>query len=435
MLWAYNALLPAARLAVRALAPFRPKLRAGLAGRRGALERLEALGRRAGGRLVWMHTSSVGEYEQARPIAALLRQHHADLEILHTFFSPSGHEFAHRLGEALHVEYLPEDTPAAARRALAALRPRALVFVKYDVWPNLVVEARRRGVPALLLDATLQPRSWSLRRPARPLYRDVYRRLEVISTVSEADAARFRHLVPGHPGLFADGDTRFDQVLQRRRAARRVGLAAALACTPRPFTFVAGSTWGPDEARLLPAWRALRDGWRQETPPRLVLVPHEPTLPGLRRLETELRRVALSWRRYSDVETRGLDGAEVVVVDRVGILAELYELGDAAYVGGAFTTGVHSLLEPAVFGLPLLFGPRHHNAPEADGLLAARAAAVVRSATDLERELATLSGDTAARHARGERARAFVESNLGASERCFERLAACLAASARRAAC
>jgi 3-deoxy-D-manno-octulosonic-acid transferase len=357
------------------------------------------------------------------------RQHRPDLEVLHTFFSPSGYDYARRLGEAAHVEYLPADGRAEVAAALASLRPRALVFFKFDLWPNLVFEAARRGVPLLLLDATLRPGSWRSRWPAARLYRDLYRRLDHISAVSQADAARFRALVPEHAGLHVDGDTRFDQVIRRRREARRVPLAAALAAAgPRPFTVVAGSTWGPDEARLLPAWRGFAAGAAAAAgAPRLVLVPHEPTAAHLRPLQAALRAAGLDSRLYSEVERdAALPAGAVVVVDRVGILAELYAAGDVAYVGGAFGTGVHNLLEPAIAGLPVLFGPRHRNAPEAALLLDAGAGAVIRSALDLRRRLETWHADPAQRTAAGSSARGCVLAHQGAALRCWERLAPCL---------
>jgi 3-deoxy-D-manno-octulosonic-acid transferase len=422
-LWAYNAVLPALRGAARIAAVGDPKLRRGLAGRRGVLDRLRAFGAAHAGRCLWIHSTSVGEYEQARPIAGLFRERHPEIAILHTFFSPSGYEYAARLGEAEHFEYLPEDAPATMERALDAVRPRALVFMKFDLWPNAVVAARSRGIPVLLLAATLRPRSLRSRWPARALYREVYRNVDLISAVSDADALRFRGVVPDHSAIFVDGDPRFDQVLRRRRASRGAGLAPVLVAEPRPWTLVAGSTWGPDERVVLPAWRTLS---LRDPDARLVIAPHEPTPANLASLEQGLARLKLESLRYSELEARGLEKARVVVVDRVGILAELYEIGDAAYVGGAFTTGVHNVLEPAVAGRPVVFGPRHDNAPEANRLLDERSAMMVGSEPELRAAIAELHDDAELCRAAGARARALVEANLGASARCCLRLERCL---------
>ncbi len=419
MLWAYNTLLPVARAGARLAAARRSKLRAGLAGRRGVGARLAAFGAAHAGRTVWFHSTSVGEYEQARPITSLLRARHPDLAILHTFFSPSGFEYAKRLGEAEHFDYLPEDTPAAMAAVLDAVRPLVLVFMKFDLWPNAIAAARRRSIPVLLFDATLRPRSWRSRWPARALYREIYAQIDLISAVSEADAGRFRALVPLHPAIVVDGDSRSDQVVRRRRAAQRTSIAPALRTEPRPWTLVAGSTWGPDEALLVPAWHDAAGG---DPASRLVLVPHEPTAAHLVPLERALAAAGFKSCRYSELETIGMDTPGVILVDRVGILAELYEMGTVAYVGGAFTTGVHNVLEPAIMGLPVLFGPRHHNAPEAARLLDANAGTVVRSRADLGAALIALRADADACRAAGQRARAVVEADLGASERCVQHL-------------
>ncbi len=424
MLRLYNLLLPAARQLLPLGARWNPKLRRGLEGRRGVVERLEALAPELRGRVIWMHSTSVGEYEQARPLAARLAGARRDLAILHTFFSPSGYDYANRLGEAQYREYLPFDTPIEVGRVLDALRPRLLVFVKFDLWPNLVVEADRRGIPLALVDATLHPRSRRSRWPARALYADLYRRLACISAVSAGDAARFRALVPEHPTIVVDGDTRFDQVWRRRKEAARILVAPALQQASRPFTLLAGSTWPADEALVLDAWRA----WRAQSGQggRLVLVPHEPTLGHLRALERRLAAASLRSVRLSDLVQ--LESVDAVLVDRVGMLAELYACADAAYIGGAFGRGVHNILEPAIMSLPLLFGPRHHNAPEAQMLLETGAAAVIRSAHDLVHQLERFGNNAAERLHRGSQARAFVEANLGASERCAERLLPLLAA-------
>lgn len=423
VLWFYELLLAASRIVLPVAAWRHPKLRALIEGRRGVLERLEAHAPELRGRLVWIHSTSVGEYEQARPVAALLRRARPDLEILHTFSSPSGYEYARRIAEAPFFEYLPWDHRRDVERALHLLQPRLLVFVKFDLWPRLVLEAARRRIPVLLVDATLQPRSLRSRWPARRLYADLYRRLRVISCVSDGDARRFQREAPGHPAICIDGDTRFDQVLRRRADAAHVPIPEILHRQPRPFTLLAGSTWGPDETCLLCAWQRWKPTWPHAA--RLVLVPHEPTTTHLQALERRLQALGLESVRYAAVESRQ-HLPEVIVVDRVGILPELYACADVAYVGGAFGRGVHNLIEPAIMAMPVLFGPKHHNAPEADMLLEANAAAVIRSPTDLERQLHVLATDGESRRRMGGQARAFVDRNLGASERCLQHLLAAL---------
>src|SRR5262249_32875065 len=174
----YNVLLPVARLAVRAWAFRDDKLARSLESQRGAEARLRAHAGQIDGPLLWLHSSSAGEYEQARPIAALWSEQQPGWHILHTFTSPSGYDYARRLGEAGLVEYLADDSPGRTGRVLDALRPRALIFVKWDVWPNLVVQAYARGIPVALVDATLRAASARSRWPSRALYRELYERMD-----------------------------------------------------------------------------------------------------------------------------------------------------------------------------------------------------------------------------------------------------------------
>jgi 3-deoxy-D-manno-octulosonic-acid transferase len=442
MLWLYNMLLPIARLALRLAAHRHSKIRDGLAGRQRAEAQLIERARTSSRPIVWLHSASVGEYEQARPIAHGLRQERPDTHILHTFFSPSGFEYAKRLGEADWIEYLPEDTVGRMARVLDAVQPAVLVFVKFDVWPNLVLQAAARRIPMLLLDATLHAGSHRNRWPVRHLYAALYRRFEVISAVTEADAARFRSVVPEHGGIVVDGDTRFDQVARRRQAAARVALPAWITNQERPFTFLVGSSWEPDEAIVVAAWQQLRQPQPASSPARMILVPHEPTEAHLQPLEAVLQRHGLTWTRMSQLPSAALPTSatvvddevivDVLLVDRVGVLAEMYAHADCAYIGGAFTTGVHNVMEPAIAGLPLWFGPRHGNAPEAGHLLEAGVAAVVRSAAELAAMIQTLWQEPQTRQDKGERARAYVEANLGASQRCVQRILAALPQPVRR---
>jgi 3-deoxy-D-manno-octulosonic-acid transferase len=418
----YNALFPLAAALAHASAAFLPKMRAALAGRRGYRARWAALGRDLNARPVWFHVASVGEFEQARPVISALERDRPDVPVVLTFSSPSGYHFAQRkervgAGSIRFIDYLPLDHAGAMRFCLRCARPRALVLVKFDIWPNLVWETSDLGIPILLIDATLSASSRRRRGVGQWLYRDVYRRIDRILAISDADAKRFATAAPGHGGITVTGDTRFDRVMERWRARREqaAGLAADGA-----RTLIAGSTWPPDEARLLPAAARLL---AEHPALRLVVVPHEPTPVHVERL----RRWAATHGFPASAASEGAPGhARVVIVDVVGILAEAYRLAEAAYVGGGFTTGVHSVIEPAIAGIPVLFGPRHDNSFEALQLVACGAAAAVRTAEDVHGAFARYLADEGARRGAGQAARAYVESQLGATEKCMAALVPCL---------
>lgn len=415
----YNALLPIAAGGVHVAARALPKLRAAIDGRRGFRARWDALARELETPPVWFHVASVGEFEQARPVITALERARPDVPVIITFSSPSGYHFAKKReaigkGSLRFIDYLPFDTVSNMRFCLERARPRLLVFVKFDLWPNLVWEADARGVSMVLIDATLSASSGRLAPPARWLYRDVYRRLDAILAISDDDAARFRASVPHHPSVSVTGDTRFDRVMERWQA--RSNSTFTLPAGGR--TLIAGSIWPPDEARLLPALARLL---REDESMRAVLVPHEPTPAHV----GPLRRWAAQSNLRARLESEGLSGdpgARVVIVDVVGVLAEAYRLADVAYVGGAFTTGVHSVIEPAIAGVPVVFGPRHDNSFEALQLVERGGARAIRSADDAYAALAPWLRDAGARAAAGDTARAYVESQLGATEKCMAAL-------------
>jgi 3-deoxy-D-manno-octulosonic-acid transferase len=416
----YGLGVAALRPALPLLARGEGKLARGIRGRRGVVERMEAWARehRDPARpLAWFHAPSVGEGHQARAVIEAFRALRPDAQVAYTFFSPSAESFAHAV-PADFADYLPLDAPGDVRRALDALRPAAIAFSKYDVWPVLTREAERRGVRLLLLSATLPASSGRLRGPARALLRTAYARLDAVAAISPQDAERFGRL--GVPAELRSvmGDARFDQVWARALGIDPASPLLAPFAGFEGVTVVAGSTWPDDERRLLPAVAALRGGG---PPLRLILVPHEPTPAHLAAAEKRLDALSLSHARLSSPEAAS---TEVVVVDRVGVLGELYVLADVAYVGGGFgAAGLHSVLEPAAFALPVLFGPRHANAREAAELIAAGGAFEVATGDDVERILGGLLDVYEVRARAGRQSLHYVESRLGAAQRGAELVA------------
>lgn len=389
------------------------KIMASLAGRHGVVDRFVAWGathRDPSRPLVWLHAPSVGEGLQARPVLELLRKRRPDVQLVYTHYSSSAHTFASEAG-ADFFDFLPFDTRRGARAILRAIRPTALVFSKLDVWPVLVDEAVRQGVGVALIAATLAEQSGRQGILARALLRDAYAALRVVGAVDAADAARLRELGVRAERVQVTGDTRYDQVWGRAHAIDRTApLVASLAGT-RP-TVVAGSTWPSDERVIEGAWRAVRT---QAPGARLIIAPHEPDESHLAPIEAWIAREG--WRG-ARLGTPAAVDADVVVVDRMGVLGDLYALADIAYVGGGFhAAGLHSVLEPAAFGAPVLFGPRFSGSRDAGLLVAAGAGLATENARALEGALLTWLRDDDGRTRAGARARSMVERGLGAAER------------------
>lgn len=419
------------RLVVRGLRIVSPlaargdsKVARGIRGRRAAAADLLhwARGAREPERpLVWFHAPSVGEGFQARAVVQALLERRPDLQVIYTYFSPSAEAFADRFPAAFSG-FLPWDLPGEVGPVLDALRPDFVAFTKTEVWPVLSAEARRRAIPTFLVGAALPAGAGRLRPGGRWLLRPAFRRLARVGAVAAEDAERFPALGVDPGRVAVTGDPGIDSAAERATAADPdAPHLAPFRKQDRP-TLVAGSTWPPDEARLVPAATRAR---RRDPDLRLIVAPHEPSAEHVDPLVEALR--AAGWRTdlLGTVEEAGTcEGADAAVVDRVGVLADLYTVGTMAYVGGGFHgDGLHSVLEPAAAGLPVLFGPRHANSRAARELLEAEGAVEVASEADLADALERwLEAPEEVRSA-GERARAYVEKHRGAARRTAEILA------------
>lgn len=413
--WPYAAAATAAGWFARGPALGDGKLARSLHARRGLLERYEAWSRahRDPARpLLWMHAPSVGEGLQARPVVEALRAARPELQVAYTFFSPSAERFAQTVG-ADFTDYLPFDRATDMRRALDALRPTALVFSKLDLWPVLVAESRARGVRLGMISATLAEGSGRRGPLARALLRDAYGALDAVGAIDPGDAGRLVELGVERDRVTVTGDTRYDQVAARAASVDRAGPLLAPLASERP-TLVAGSTWPADERVLLPAWEELR---AIVPDARLIIAPHEPTPRHLEPVREWAMRASLSLDTLATASSR----TDVVLVDRTGVLGELYALARVAFVGGGFhAAGLHSVLEPAAFGVPVLFGPRHANSRDAALLIEARAGESVTDVAALARSLGIVLTEADTRARAGNAARAMVTAGLGAAEHSAE---------------
>jgi len=395
---------------------------ASLAGRRGVLERFArwaAAHRDPRRPLVWVHAPSVGEGLQARPVIEMLRQRRPDVQVVYTHFSSSAAPLAARIG-ADYADYLPFDTPRGARAILRALRPTALVFSKLDVWPVLVDEAVQQGVRVAMIAATMTERSGRSGLFARALLHDAYAALCSVGAIDAADALRLVALGVDGARVHVTGDTRYDQVWTHAQTVDRAASLIAPLASGRP-TLVAGSTWPADEQVLVDAWREVR---RRVADARLIIAPHEPTPPHLAAIEAWADRLGV---RAARLGTPDAEHADLVLVDRVGVLGDLYALADVAFVGGGFhAAGLHSVLEPAAFGAPVLFGPRFQLSRDASLLIAAQGGRSVANAPELGDALVVWLCDASARATSGARARALVQAGRGAAERSLNMVLALL---------
>lgn len=435
MVWKtlYNTLvIPALTAGYYIAARFSPKIREGLAGRRGVFDSIteQLQSARKLNQTVWFHFTSVGEFEQARPLIESLKD---ESRIVLTYFSPSVHSNVTSYPHHDAAIYLPLDTARNAERLFQIIKPSLLVFSKFDIWPNLVWCAAKRGVPIALIAGTLHPQSKRLASFARPFFRSVHQYISVHCVISEDDAQRFRLICPPSVQIEVTGDTRFDRVYQRAVTVNGKGNFFSGQSTLKRPILIAGSTYLEDERVVLEAYRRLREN-NSHTPDcnnllHLILVPHEPTSERIDEIQAQLNDLALSQVCFSGLRD-GIDlsSTDVIVIDTVGLLAQLYRLGDVAFVGGSFHGSVHNVMEPAAMAKPILFGPTIHNAYEARILKTRGAAQLINNAQEMADVLTSWLPDAAERTRMGQIGKQVIEENLGASERTLAQIRSYLTA-------
>lgn len=412
-----------------------PKIQEGIKGRKRVFAELATQLQTARHlkKTVWFHFTSVGEFEQAKPLIEAI---YAETRIVLTFFSPSVAPNAQSYPYADAAVYLPLDTPRNSERLIRLIEPTLIVFSKFDIWPNLVWRASKHDLPIIVIAGTLHAESKRLSRFAKPFFRSVHRHIRVHCTISEGDAARFQELCSPTHKIVVTGDTRYEQVYRRATAVASDteffpgqatlgrGLQAYIA-TKRPI-LIAGSTYTEDEKVLFPAYQQLREN-TPDTFPHLILVPHEPTPERISEIRAALNHQQLTHLCFSEL-TSGVDLSEVdiLIVDRVGLLAKLYGLADIAFVGGSFRGSVHNVMEPAAMAKPVLFGPTIQNAYEAYLLWERGGAKLVHTSQQLADAIIVWLNDTTARETAGSIGKNLIEENLGAVDRTLRHLQAYL---------
>jgi 3-deoxy-D-manno-octulosonic-acid transferase len=410
-------ILPFIYLVIRSLALVSRKIRRGIRGRRGLFVSLETqvANKLRAGKRVWFHSSSLGEFEQAKPIIAELKRRHDDVRVIVTFFSPSGYEHSKKYQLADVISYIPFDTRANARRFLDITKPDVAVIIRYDVWPNHIWELAKRNIPILIANATMR-RDTKRRFPAvRNFHHYIYNTISSILTVSQSDVDAFKIFSLTKPAIEAIGDTRYDQVNIRSTEAKKKHVIAESILRDKRV-IVAGSSWREDEEVLIPSFLQLRESLSNLL---LILVPHEPTLEHLEELETELSGKT-SFIRFSGLND--YKNENVIIVDSIGILSTLYKYAHVAYIGGSFKQNVHNVLEAAVYGIPVVYGPKHRNSQEAVKLAEIGGGFVVENSLQLTSVLRKMFEDESARSAAGKISFEFVQKNVGATERILKHL-------------
>ncbi|MDD8017821.1 MAG: glycosyltransferase N-terminal domain-containing protein [Bacteroidota bacterium] len=397
--------------ALRIAGIFNKKIRMGIAGRKNLLNNLKLeLTQLHSTYRLWFHASSLGEFEQAKPIISAIKKMNPSIDIIATFFSPSGYEHSKNYKLANIISYIPFDSYYNAKKFIDCLQPTTAIMVRYDIWPNIVWQLRKKNIPILIANATMKKdslRTWLFLKQFHQL---LYNNFSYILTVSKNDRQAFLDFNTSSPMIIDIGDTRFDQVVMRSNDAQAKNLLSQ-SIVQNKKVFIIGQSWGEDEEIILPVLRKIQG---QEESLLTIIVPHEPTLEHLERLEDAFYGNN-SFIRFSDMNN--YNGEKIILIDSVGVLVALYKYAHVVYIGGSFRQGIHNVLEPAVFGVPIIYGPKHTNSQEAVELARLGGGFVIHDEKELYRTLRILLDDTQTRYHAGKIAQSFVQSNCGATDR------------------
>lgn len=382
----YRILFAVAHFLAILVSPFHRKVGEGLAGRKNTMELVNAFfaNHRSGKNVYWFHASSHGEYEQARPVIAGLKAIDPAITCIASFFSPSGYNHVNDPNLSLKF-YLPLDYRDSCRAVISRIRPTKLIFAEYDVWPELIWEARRQGIRTALFSARVRPGSPKLWPVLRGFYRGVYSSIEHIYTVAEPDRAKVSELIGDHSAskIQVLGSPRYDRV---KELADQFTLERTRSVLDRDLRLIIGSAHVSDEPILI---SAVADLCKRNPSFGAYWAYHEPSETLVQTLANRLRSEGITVGLFSREE----HSAQVVLVDTVGHLARLYWRGRFAYVGGGLAGNVHNVMEPAIARLPVLFGPRYGNSDAAEQLVEANAGFPVRTAADIIETITRLIAD------------------------------------------
>jgi 3-deoxy-D-manno-octulosonic-acid transferase len=407
----YNIAIALYAFAVHLVSPFNKKAGKMLDGQKKTFPLLEkAIDKDA--LYIWFHAASLGEFEQGRPLMEKIKKEKPEYKILLTFFSPSGYEVKKDYSGADVVCYLPFDFSRNAARFLDLVCPVMAVFIKYEFWKNYLCRLKKRNIPVYIISAIFRPNQIFFRWYGKT-YRNVLKNFSwfFLQDIQSKELLKKLNI---RNNISISGDTRFDRVREislQQQEISQIDTFRAKA-PDKSFTLIAGSTWEKDEAIILPYFNATPEM-------KLIIAPHKVSEEHIQAIISKLERPSV---RYSNYQTGEIPEASCLIIDCVGLLSSIYRYGDVAYIGGGFGAGIHNVLEAAVYGIPVLFGPNHHKFREAIELIRCGGGFSITGAGMFARRMDAFSAYTTLLQEAGKHAKEYVEGNIGATNKIYEKI-------------
>ncbi|MAT89945.1 MAG: 3-deoxy-D-manno-octulosonic acid transferase [Flavobacteriaceae bacterium] len=409
MRFLYNVLIQISYAAIWCAQGFSLKMKAFVQGRKHSFTDLEKTIHPTD-TTVWFHCASLGEFEQGLPIMEALKKTYPHVKLVITFFSPSGYEIKKNAPIADAVVYLPWDTRKNAQRFIAQVRPQWAFFVKYEFWPNYLFELKAQQIPTFLVSGLFRPNQLFFKWYGG-FYRKALETFDHFFLQSASSQALLEGIDITHTTL--SGDTRFDRVAKQIEIDNTVPFIEEF--IDENLCLVCGSTWPEDEQVLLPYLLQRNNQLKS------IVAPHNVDESTIRQLKSRLGEACIL---YSEVLKNGMNGSpDVLIIDSIGLLSKLYSYADIAYVGGAMgSTGLHNILEPATFGVPIIIGKHFEKFPEAERLRQLAGLFSIDSSESCAKMLNQLITERSFREKTGMIAGHFVNSNTGATQRIMQHL-------------
>lgn len=393
-------------LVIRFVALFHKKEERLIRGQKENFKRLEDLLDKEGG-YIWFHASSLGEFEQGRPVIEAIKREDPTRKILLTFFSPSGFEVRKDYPGADVVAYLPFDLIGNVNHFLNLVKPVKAVFIKYEFWGNYLLQLHKRRIPTYIISAIFREKQIFF-RPYGHWFRKLLKCYACLFVQDQQSADRLAAI--GIKRVVVCGDTRVDRVIEIMQSKRSFPIIESFIQGKdgvKPKVLVVGSSWPKDENIIIPYFNNRPDL-------KIIIAPHEIDGFHLDSIMNKLKRPGL---RYSQATIENASSADCLIIDCFGLLSSLYQYGDIAYIGGGFGAGIHNTLEAAVYGIPVIFGPNNKKFREARGLLSEKGAMEIRSEADF-----TIAMESSDWKSAGKAAEEYIWKSQGAAKMVTETL-------------
>lgn len=391
-------------LLIRLASLWNEKARFWIDGRKNILSRIADDLKDNDSSIIWIHSASLGEFEQGRPLIEVLKEKHPEVKIFLTFFSPSGYEIRKDYPLADYIYYLPEDSVSNAHQLINLVKPKMAVFIKYEYWYNYMNELNKVQTPLIFISGIF--------RPSQPFFKFyggwVLNHLQQATHffVQNNDSVQLLKEV-GIEGVSKSGDTRFDRVSSITSKVEPNSILEEF--KNKQELFLGGSTWSPDE-------QIIKELHLQHAKLKLVIAPHLIDENHIIQIE-DLFPDSI---RYSKAKGADLKEIPVLIIDNMGMLSSLYQYADFAMIGGGFGVGIHNTLEAATFGMPIFIGPNFQKFQEAKDLIELRVITVIENAQELNLAVTRLLNDDTEVQSVSEQSREYVKSNTGATQLILE---------------